>query len=266
MGKVIDAAGIQFRMLNRTKGPAMHSPRAQADKKLYQFTMKHRVEDQANLTLRQELVEAILIENNRVVGVKARGDTTYRARAVILTTGTFLKALMHMGEAKTRGGRAGDQSAEVAQRQPERVRHPARPLQDRHALPAQWPNHRLREMRIAARRRRAAPVQLCDRAHHAAADALPYHVHEREGARADPREPAAGADVLGADPEPGAALLSVDRGQGRALRGQGPASNFPGAGRPQHLGILLQWHLDQLAERRAGGDAAEHSRGWKTRR
>jgi tRNA uridine 5-carboxymethylaminomethyl modification enzyme len=112
MGKVIDAAGIQFRMLNRTKGPAMHSPRAQADKKLYQFTMKHRVEDQPNLTLRQEMVEAILIDNGRVVGVRTRGDTAYRATAVILTTGTFLKALMHMGEAKTRGGRAGDQSAE----------------------------------------------------------------------------------------------------------------------------------------------------------
>ena len=112
MGKVTDAAGIQFRMLNRTKGPAMHSPRAQADKKLYQFTMKHRVEDQANLTLRQELIEVIQIANGKVIGVKARGDTTYRASAVILTTGTFLKALMHMGEAKTRGGRAGDQSAE----------------------------------------------------------------------------------------------------------------------------------------------------------
>ena len=113
MGKVIDTAGIQFRMLNRTKGPAMHSPRAQADKKLYQFTMKQRVEDQLNLTLRQELVEAILIENNKVVGVKTSGDTLYRANAIILTTGTFLKALMHMGEAKSRGGRAGDQSAEV---------------------------------------------------------------------------------------------------------------------------------------------------------
>src|SRR3954471_15786969 len=94
MGKVIDATGIQFRMLNRTKGPAMHSPRAQADKKLYQFTMKHRVEDQPNLTLRQELVEAILIADRQVVGVKVCGDTTYRARAIILTTGTFLKALM----------------------------------------------------------------------------------------------------------------------------------------------------------------------------
>jgi tRNA uridine 5-carboxymethylaminomethyl modification enzyme len=113
MGKVIDATGIQFRMLNRTKGPAMHSPRAQADKKLYQFTMKHRVEDQPNLTLRQDLVEAILIQNQKAVAVKTSGDTLYRAQAIILTTGTFLKALMHMGEAKTRGGRAGDQSAEV---------------------------------------------------------------------------------------------------------------------------------------------------------
>src|SRR5437879_11455173 len=62
MGKVIDEAGIQFRMLNRAKGPAMHSPRAQADKKLYQFTMKHHVEAQENLTLRQEIVEKILFE------------------------------------------------------------------------------------------------------------------------------------------------------------------------------------------------------------
>src|SRR5580692_5330161 len=65
MGKVIDASGIQFRMLNRTKGPAMHSPRAQADKKLYQATMKHRIEAQPRLTLRQEIVEGILLEESR---------------------------------------------------------------------------------------------------------------------------------------------------------------------------------------------------------
>jgi tRNA uridine 5-carboxymethylaminomethyl modification enzyme len=121
MARTIDASGIQFRMLNRTKGPAMHSPRAQADKKLYQFTMKHVVEACDQLTLRQEIVEGIEIaecrmqnaeQRARVHAVRCRGDTLYRARAVILTTGTFLKALMHMGEAKTRGGRAGDQSAE----------------------------------------------------------------------------------------------------------------------------------------------------------
>jgi tRNA uridine 5-carboxymethylaminomethyl modification enzyme len=124
MGRCIDASAIQFRMLNRTKGPAMHSPRAQADKKLYQFTMKHTVERTPNLTLRQETVEGIQLEpvaardadggrpGFRATGILARGDTLYRAKAVVLTTGTFLKAVMHTGEAKTRGGRAGDGSAE----------------------------------------------------------------------------------------------------------------------------------------------------------
>src|SRR6476660_9709754 len=118
MGKCTDASGIQFRMLNASKGPAMHSPRAQCDKKLYQFTMKRWVEEQENLTLRQELVEGLLLEaassfQNRVRGVVARGDTRYLADAVVLTTGTFLKAIMHTGEAKTVGGRAGDNSAEA---------------------------------------------------------------------------------------------------------------------------------------------------------
>ncbi len=120
MGRVIDATAIQFRMLNRTKGPAMHSPRAQADKRQYQAEMKRRVEAQPGLTLRQEMVEGVLLDETeglagpgrRVVGVRARGETTYRASAVVLTTGTFLKAIMHTGEAKTRGGRAGDGSAE----------------------------------------------------------------------------------------------------------------------------------------------------------
>jgi tRNA uridine 5-carboxymethylaminomethyl modification enzyme len=108
MGRVIDETGIQFRMLNRTKGPAMHSPRAQADKKAYQFALKLRVEEQLNLGVRQEVVEAIETEAGRVVGVRVRGDALYRARAVVITTGTFLQALMHTGEAKTAGGRAGE--------------------------------------------------------------------------------------------------------------------------------------------------------------
>jgi tRNA uridine 5-carboxymethylaminomethyl modification enzyme len=121
MGKCIDASGIQFRMLNASKGPAMHSPRAQADKKLYQLTMKRWVEEQPNLTLRQELVEALVLEDfsdsasgakRQVVGALANGGTLYRARAVVLTTGTFLKAVMHTGEAKSKGGRAGDAVSE----------------------------------------------------------------------------------------------------------------------------------------------------------
>ena len=112
MGRAIDATGIQFRLLNRRKGPAMHSPRAQADKKAYQQHVKLLVEDQPNLALRQEVVEDLICEGaeeqQRVVGVRVRGDASYRAAAVILTTGTFLQALMHTGESKTPGGRAGE--------------------------------------------------------------------------------------------------------------------------------------------------------------
>ena len=111
MGQVIDATGIHFRMLNASKGPAMHSPRAQADKKAYQFEMKYRVEQQQNLTLRQEMVDSLETENGRVTGIRVAGGALYRTQAVVLTTGTFLKAIMHTGEQQAEGGRAGDKAA-----------------------------------------------------------------------------------------------------------------------------------------------------------
>jgi tRNA uridine 5-carboxymethylaminomethyl modification enzyme len=108
MGRCIDATGIQFRMLNQSKGPAMHSPRAQADKKAYQFWMKLRVEEQQNLTLRQEMVEGLVVEDGKITGVRVRGDALYRVKSAIVTTGTFLQAIMHTGEAQSKGGRAGE--------------------------------------------------------------------------------------------------------------------------------------------------------------
>ncbi len=112
MGVITDATAIQFRLLNRGKGPAMHSPRAQCDKKAYQFLAKLMVERQPNLSLRQEMIESIVVENGKVAGVNCRGGIRYHARSVVVTTGTFLQALMHTGEVKTVGGRAGDASAE----------------------------------------------------------------------------------------------------------------------------------------------------------
>ena len=112
MGQAIDATGLQFRMLNRRKGPAMHSPRAQADKKAYQNWVKVAVEKQENLTLRQEVVLDLLTEaspaGEKICGVRVLGDVDYLADSVVLTTGTFLSAIMHTGEAKTKGGRAGE--------------------------------------------------------------------------------------------------------------------------------------------------------------
>jgi len=111
MGLLTDATAIQFRLLNRGKGPAMHSPRAQCDKKAYQFLAKLTVERQPNLTLRQEMAESIVVAGNRVTGLLCRGGAHYHARAVVLTTGTFLQGLMHTGEVKTPGGRGGDLAA-----------------------------------------------------------------------------------------------------------------------------------------------------------
>jgi len=112
MGRAIDRTGIQFRMLNRRKGPAMHGPRAQADKAAYHLAVKQMVEEQPNLTLRQETVEDLLVEQTgpkpRVVGVRASGDVAYRARAVILSTGTFLQGVLHYGQQQIAGGRAGE--------------------------------------------------------------------------------------------------------------------------------------------------------------
>lgn len=111
MGQVTDKTGIQFRMLNSGKGPAMHSPRAQADKKAYQFEVKHLVEQQKGLSVRQELVEGLVTDGNRVTGVRVAGGTIYQSKSVVLTTGTFLKAVMHTGESKSEGGRAGEKAA-----------------------------------------------------------------------------------------------------------------------------------------------------------
>ncbi|MBL9095196.1 MAG: tRNA uridine-5-carboxymethylaminomethyl(34) synthesis enzyme MnmG [Planctomycetaceae bacterium] len=112
MGLAIDKTGIQFRMLNLRKGPAMHSPRAQADKRAYQNEIKRLIESQPNLDLRQEVVEDLVVEETsagaRIRGVAVRGGALYGANRVVITTGTFLRALMHTGEAQTPGGRAGE--------------------------------------------------------------------------------------------------------------------------------------------------------------
>src|SRR3981189_3342394 len=97
MAKNTDRSGLQFRMLNSAKGPGVQSPRAQCDKKLYQFSMKHVIERQPNLDLKQGERGRVLAERGRAVGVQVKTGTACRGRAVILTTGTFLRGLMHVG-------------------------------------------------------------------------------------------------------------------------------------------------------------------------
>jgi tRNA uridine 5-carboxymethylaminomethyl modification enzyme len=111
MGRVADAAGIQFRMLNRSKGPAVQGPRAQADRKLYRQAMRAAIEATPGLIVIEAAVEDLMVENGRAAGVITADGTVHRAGAVVLTTGTFLKGLIHIGERKIPAGRVGDAPA-----------------------------------------------------------------------------------------------------------------------------------------------------------
>ncbi|MDX9998213.1 MAG: tRNA uridine-5-carboxymethylaminomethyl(34) synthesis enzyme MnmG, partial [Phenylobacterium sp.] len=111
MGRMADAAGIQFRLLNRSKGAAVRGPRAQIDRKLYRQAMQAEMSATQNLTVKAEAVEDLIVEDGRTAGVVGAGGEVYRAGRVVLTTGTFLKGLIHIGERRIPAGRAGEAPA-----------------------------------------------------------------------------------------------------------------------------------------------------------
>ena len=112
MGKCTDMTGLQFRMLNRSKGPAVWAPRAQCDKKAYQFRMKWICEREQNLTIQQGQAESILHKDRQAYGIQTDMGVQYHGKTVILTTGTFLHGLMHVGDTRQKGGRSGESAAQ----------------------------------------------------------------------------------------------------------------------------------------------------------
>jgi tRNA uridine 5-carboxymethylaminomethyl modification enzyme len=111
MGINTDHTGIQFRMLNTKKGPSVWAPRAQCDKKAYQFRLKWVVEQQANLEVKQAMIDEILVDGDTVCGVVTKMGVRYDGETVVVTTGTFLRGLIHIGESKMESGRAGEPAA-----------------------------------------------------------------------------------------------------------------------------------------------------------
>lgn len=111
MGKVTDQTGIQFRMLNATKGPAVWAPRAQADKVAYQFKMKSLLEETENLDLIQGTTSELIVKDNQIIGLTTKEGIQYLSKAVILSAGTFMRGLMHLGDVNIEGGRAGDKAS-----------------------------------------------------------------------------------------------------------------------------------------------------------
>ena len=221
MGRAIDATGIQFRMLNRRKGPAMHGPRAQADKQAYQQEIKRIVEAQPGLTLRQETVEDLLVEDGerrrrraeRIVGVARRAATPSIAPAPSSSaTGTFLQALLHIGETTT------------ARRPHGRSRPPPASAARSRGWASSWPASRPARRRGSTAARSTTPRPSCSRATTSpsrsrssptgsTAEQLPCWITytNASGPRADPRQPAPRADVQRPDPVDRPALLPFDR-------------------------------------------------------
>lgn len=111
MGRVADAAGIQFRLLNRRKGPAVQGPRTQADRALYRKAMQEEFRKATGLEVIEAEVEDLIQEDHRVVGVRLGDGSEIRARSVVLTTGTFLRGVIHIGDQRQQGGRMGDRPA-----------------------------------------------------------------------------------------------------------------------------------------------------------
>ena len=243
----------------------MHSPRAQGDKKLYQFTMKRCVEEQPNLTLRQEVVEGLLLEDVRrlrrarprsaSLGVVARGDTLLprpgrRPDHRHVPQGAHAH---RRGEDRRRPGRRRVRRG--AERQPRRLRAsswPASRPARRAGSTAARSTSRSCEAAARRRRRRGRSASPPTRSRMPQID-LPHHLHERGGPRPDPRQPAPGPDVLRPDPEPRAALLPVaSRTRSCASPTRTRHQIFLEPEGPQHARVLLQRHLHQPAERRAG--------------
>lgn len=108
MGRITDKTAVHFRLLNASKGPAVQSTRMQCDKQLYRLTMKATVENQANLHIRQAMVESLVVEDGKVAGVLDASGHFYAARKAVVTTGTFLNGLVHIGRSQTQSGRAGE--------------------------------------------------------------------------------------------------------------------------------------------------------------
>ena len=107
MGQAIDQAGIQFRMLNRSRGPAVHGPRAQADRKLYKQAIQELLAQEGNLTILEATVADICTNHGRVSGITTETGEIIKSGAVVLTTGTFLGGLIHLGTERTPAGRVG---------------------------------------------------------------------------------------------------------------------------------------------------------------
>jgi len=233
MGRAIDKAGIQFRILNRSKGPAVQGPRAQADRKLYKRAIQGLLNDQPGLDILADAVEDLILGGDgAIAGVRTAGGEDIRARAVVVTTGTFLRGLIHIGTDQIPAGRIGDKPAVELAYTFERLGFSLGRLKT--GTPPRLDGRTIDwgSLQEQSSERSTGAVFLFDRPHRDAADLLPHHRHDPGQPRPDQRKHPLVGDIFGADRRHRAALLPIYRGQGGPVRRPRAPPDFPRARRP----------------------------------
>ena len=258
MGRAIDRAGIQFRVLNRSKGPAVRGPRAQADRSLYRKAIVTLLEQMPGLSIVTSTVEDLIIDRaGRAAGVVSADGGRWRAAAVVLTTGTFLRGEIHLGLERWPAGRVGDPAAIGLARRLDaagfalgRLKTGTPPRLDGRTIDygalARQPGDHPPE-----------PFSSMTGGDHQSPGRLRHHRDDAGEPRSDPRQSPPGADVCRTHCRHRRALLSLDRRQGRALRRTTAPPDLPRAGRARRPDGVSERHLDVAAAprpSRAAGD------------
>ena len=207
MGKNIDKTFIQSKMLNQSKGPAVHSLRAQADKQAYSTEMRKTLENTENLTIRQGEVTELLVEDNHITGVKTFSGATYHAKAVVLCTGTYLKARCIYGDVRTKRPSGSQLSHGFS----EKTGNRNVPLQNRNPCQDRRKHHRLFQNGRAVRRQKSRTVLLLHRPgiRTDRAEILLADLHKRKNTRDHPRKPGQIPSLFRNDRRNRTTLLSV---------------------------------------------------------
>ena len=180
MGEVTDAVGIQFRLLNTSRGPAVRSPRAQCDKKQYRLRMREILEKEPNLRILQAEVAQLLISDSqprRVYGVLLRDGRTLDTGAVVVTTGTFLNGLAHVWEQKYSCGRSGEAPSNLLGDQAAHAGSGLEAAEDRYAAASRWTNHPMGAVRASIWRSGADAFFVPYGEDRSAASPLPYNIY-----------------------------------------------------------------------------------------
>ena len=268
MGRAIDRAGIQFRMLNRSKGPAVRGPRAQADRKLYRQAMQALLAEQAESRdpRRRGRGSADRCGRPALPGVRLAGGGAIACGAAVLTTGTFLRGLIHIGEETIPAGPGGRGAVPGPGADPAATGPAPGPAEDRHAAAARRPDHRLGGAGCPAGRRPAGAHVLSDRRGSRCRRFPAISPKRRWRAMSSSAAICTARPCLfGPDRRHRPALLPLDRGQGGAICRQGPAPDLPGAGRAGRPDHLSQRHLHLAAPGCAARSPEDHPGAGKGR-